>query len=410
HEPIPLAFHDQGVFDAEAFASEYRVVINGVERVVDGQGFVNVPRGRIDVFLERDDGFSLSEHLEVRRLDEKLYFVVDVARQKMGYAILEALRNHPSECIGGISAETRKTLATYQAMHPGDEVYVAIPWAGNAYDVYVWRWDPIDYQLKLNIDKNRGFPVRFALFFTTGLFFNGVTLNADQVDSLDDQLLQTASAGSAVGLPQQLAKSFLQLRPAGVPLDFQLRGHFNRLMFGFGVQFDASVDPKAAGGWADRYQVGPDNMVIRRPELVDSDDPDDVPDEIVVDEGTFGEQLHEEQFSRLIYGTLGVVLLKNATYGIGPRGYLRAGWYNVPHMVDLSGHIGITSDPSFGKKEYKGRVVGLLDLDLFAGILVPFGQTVLNTTVLKDPDDASKGYKSVVVPNLGFTLGGGFSF
>jgi hypothetical protein len=407
HPTIPIAFHDQGVFDAEAFVNSYRLVINGVERVVDGQGYVMVPRGRIDVFMERDDGFSLSDRIEVRRLDDKLYFVVDVARQKMGYAILEALRNHPGECIGGISAETKKSLATYQALHPGDEIYVAIPWVGSPYNAYVWRWDPEDYELKLNVDKNKGFPVRFALFMNTGLFFNGASLNEDQLANIDTQLLDTAANGSAAGLPTQLAQSFLKLRPAGVPLDFQLRGHFNRLMFGFGVQFASNVDPQAAAGWADRYQVGPDNMVIRRPKIVDPDDP---PEPVDPDADPFAEQLHELQWSRLIYGTLGVVLLKDATYGMGPRGFVRVGWYNLPHTLELSGHIGATTDPTFGKKEYKGRVVPLFDLDLFAGAMIPFGQTVLNTTVYKDPEDPDRGYKRVVLPNLGFTLGAGFSF
>lgn len=404
HPTIPVAFHDQGVFDAEQFAGDYTVFINGIERVVDGKGFVDVPRGRIDIFLQRDDGYSLSDKVEVRRLDDKFYFVVGTARQKMGYELIESVRTHPGECVAGISREAVRLLATYQALHQGSEVYVAVPWAGSAYDAYVWRWDKDAAQLVLQEDRNGGFPVRFVALTGVGIGFNGVTVSSEDAEQLVSAQAESGPADVTPPDLTALAKGMTDLKMASVPVDFQLRGHFNRFMFGFGVQLASNVDEANGGEWRERYQVEKGNMVVARPD--GSEDPLADP----VDPSTIGsEVLHIEKWSRLVYGTLGVVALKDATFGIGPRAYARFGWYNLPHAFDLTGHIGLTEDPSFGKKDHKGRVVGLIDLDLFAGALLPFGQTLLNTEY-KDPTDPSKGYKVGVRPTFGFTVGGGFSF
>jgi hypothetical protein len=146
-------------------------------------------------------------------------------------------------------------------------------------------------------------------------------------------------------------------------------------------------------------------MVVKRP-----DPAAEVDDLVDPDAATTVEEVYRElAWSRLIYGQLGVVLLKDAGAGIGPRGYLRVGWSNAPHVIDLTAHIGMTEDPSFGKKDYKGRVVPLIDLDLYSGMLIPFGQSLLFET-LKDEEDPSKGYIVPIRPAFGFTLGAGFSF
>jgi hypothetical protein len=69
------------------------------------------------------------------------------------------------------------------------------------------------------------------------------------------------------------------------------------------------------------------------------------------------------------------VLGRNAAAGFGPYGYVRTGWYNAPHAVDLTGHIGYAALAPFAQ-EIKGRVNPLLNLDLFGGIQLPFRDSI----------------------------------
>lgn len=388
HPPIPVAFHEGGFFDPKKFAREYKVMINGLERFVDETGMVMVPRGRVDISLERTDGFGLSESLEVVRLDEKIYFAVEVAQQKLGYDMIDQLMQNPSECAPYLRDDTRANLATYAALHPDDEIYLVIPYAGSPYDLYIWRYERPTGELKLLIDRNKGFPVRFALLSGVGLAFNGASLSTDPITG---QVPTDPSAvqGGAARLDTTRLKQILQPDPSSIPIDFQFRGHFNRLMFGFGMQFGANI---VDGVWADEWQVDDDQYVGTVSEDGDLTGPGGA---------DFVPGLREREWQRLLYAHLGVVLLRNAAYGYGPRGYLRVGWMNVPHAIELSGHIGYTTDATFGKKkEYKGRVVGLLDADLFGGMFIPFGRTLF-----RNGDG-----KPQLMPNFGFTAGGGFTF
>jgi hypothetical protein len=403
HPTIPLAFHDQGLFDPYKFAKEYKVVINGVERIVDGSGMMMIPRGRIHVSLQRDDGFSMSERVEVQRLDDKIYFITETARQKMGYDLLNQLMVFPNECTPDLDAQTRASLATFQALHPKDEIYVAIPKLGSPYQTYVWRWEQETGTLHLLLDRNRGFPVRFALLTGAGLTFNGASLDTGALQQLEEAQPADAQAGgigSVFGVDD--LKSLVKMTPGGLPIDFQIRGQFNRFMFGFGAQFATNIAGGSDGKWHDRYQTN-GNVVVPRSSTVADDGVD--PADATVNP----EVLRDLQWSRALYGNIGVFLLRDAAYGIGPRLFVRGGWHNAPHAIEATGHIGFTEDPSFGKKEYKGRVVPLIDLDLFAGALIPFGDTIF-VGQPRDAGDLSQGYRPIVLPHLGFTAGFGFSF
>jgi hypothetical protein len=392
-EKLKLSFHDEGVFDPRKFAGEYTVFVNGLAREVLDDGILEVPRGRIDLHVLRNDGFSLSESVLVSRLDEKIYFVLETARQRIGHSLLNQLMDSPATCAVRLDNETRGSLATYAALHPNDEIYVAIPRLGSARDVYVWRYDRTAGTLELMIDRNRGFPVRFAVLSSVGMVFNGATISGDKITELKEA--DPAAATTESPLQGTSISDFFSPDLAAVPVDFQLRGHFNRLMFGFGVQLGSNVaDEKKGGGkWRERYQTqdpeeGAKHIVVQEVE----------PDEFDPG-GGYVEAFKELEWQRLIYGTLGVVLLKDAPFGMGPRGYVRVGWYNAPHAIDLTGHIGITEEPSFGKKEYKGRVAPLLDADFFAGAMIPFGDSLYIV-----------GGKPTVLPTFGFTVGTGFTF
>jgi hypothetical protein len=396
---IPVSFHDGGLFDGERFAREYTVMINGLERTVPDTGVLELPRGRFFISLEREKGYGMSERVELQRLDDKVFFVVESAKGKMGQDLLFRLTGGPPVCAPFLDEMTRSNLATYAALHPNEEIFIAIPKAGSAYDPWVWTWDRKDATLKLVVDRNRGFPVRFALLTGMGMGFNSATLDTEAYESL----LEPASAADPSSILSG-AGSPLKLAAASLPIDFQLRGHFNRLMFGFGVQFAANLTKEGPGGegmWADQYQVdGADGNVVV----------DLTPDEDLLDPGGAERPLKERKFSRLTYGLLGVVLGKNAAFGLGPRGFLRVGSLNLPHALELSGHIGMTQDPSFGKKEPKGRVTALIDLDLFAGAYVPSGDTLFVTSRNTGTTWTASGYEPRILPQFGFTLGAGFTF
>ena len=134
-------------------------------------------------------------------------------------------------------------------------------------------------------------------------------------------------------------------------------------MFGFGMQIATNITGEGVGGdednqgkWTEVYQTNPgSNHVVVEPE-----------DPTQVSAGGPQPAFNVQEWQRLLYVHLGVMLLKDAPYGTGPRGYLRFGWYNAPHAFDLTGHIGITEEPTFGKKEYKGRVMPIVDVDFYA--------------------------------------------
>lgn len=405
---IPLSFHEGGFFDAEAFAGDYTVWVNGIERTVTDVGTLMVGRGRIDVFLERDDGRSLSERVEIHKLDRKIYFIREVARQKLGFDLLNMLMSDPAVCTATISDDMLSSLAVFADLHPRDEIYVAVPRVGSPYDTLVWRYDRVRARLDLVIDRNRGFPIRFALLSSAGMAFNGMTASTEQLQTTVSTADPSAPPASLADTLGNDLTSLLKPTAASVPIDFQLRGHFNRFMFGFGLQFGKNITGVENGGgaWRERYQIKGEGRAY---EPTDSTASYCDPDELLL--GTPCESLKELQWQRLIYGTVGVVLLKDAGAGIGPRGYVRFGWYNAPHAFDVSGHIGFTEDPTFGKKEYKGRIMPLIDLDLFAGALIPFGDTLFRGTRRVTPrGENSSGRAPQVLPNFGFSFGAGLSF
>ena len=85
--------------------------------------------------------------------------------------------------------------------------------------------------------------------------------------------------------------------------------------------------------------------------------------------------LRERTWQRLAFLGVGVVMGKNAAIGFGPRALFRTGWYNTPHAVDLTGHLGWSAQAPFSKKA-NGRVRPLVDLNLFGGAMVPFRDSI----------------------------------
>ena len=170
-------------------------------------------------------------------------------------------------------------------------------------------------------------------------------------------------------------------------------------MFGFGMTFAKNIAADSGGQWTDRFQTKGGTVIVPTDTATDDTFSD-------VDGNAYKVSVKQLDFSRTIYGLLGVVILKDATAGIGPRAYVKFGGSNVPHALEASGHLGMTSDATFGKKEFKGRVAPILDLDLFAGALIPYGDTLFRESEKNDKDK----FPAIVSATFGLTLGVGTTF
>jgi len=158
------------------------------------------------------------------------------------------------------------------------------------------------------------------------------------------------------------------MEPSGfsVPLNPEIRGHWNRLMVAFGAEF-------GFGTWSDNYRLpGAGQNAFGQ--------------------DASGVTLHEPAINRYLYGSLGVLLGANAGIGIGPRFALRAGGTNTPVATQVEGHFGWTLQAPVG--EASGRVRPLIDTDFRAGAVIPTGNSLFED----------------VTPIFGGTVGVGLTF
>ncbi|MBT3219112.1 MAG: hypothetical protein HN348_08480 [Proteobacteria bacterium] len=275
--PMTLSFENAGVFDGPTFASEYEVFINGRSvEINDNRGLHDVPPGRIDVYMKRSDGHSLSDRVELDKLNEKIYGVRDTARQRMGNDFIKQLMEHPNECTPDLSGDILKYLAIYAMLHPEAEVYIAIPELGNINKVLLWRWKRSTATLS-RVLENGNYPIRFAL---------------------------VVGAGASYSLPKPNFGGKIELR-----------GHYNRLLTMFGLEYTSEL-------------------------------------------------------FELVYIGIGGVLGKNAALGFGPRAYLRLGHFDHAqngHGGEASLHLGTTLQLA---KKKRGRMRPLFDTDFQVGAAI----------------------------------------
>lgn len=364
---MTLAFEMEDKWDAEKFAGEFQVFINGLEVLVsDPESLHQVAPGRVDVYLKRSDGHSLSDRIEISKLKDKIYFVRDVARKRMGLDLIDQLMEHPNECTPEIDGESIHYITIYAKLHPEAEIYVAVPEAGNPNKIMLWRYDRVTSSLQKVLDDIGGFPVHFVALGTIGAAFNGadVTWDPETDEEYQQCLIENPTDPSACApTPPEP-----ELSAAALPMSAMLRLHYGRAFVPLGVEISPSL---SEGPWSDRHQVRGEGTVT-------------APD---------GSELMKElPINRGFYTGLGVVLFKDAALGIGPRGWIKTGWLNVPHVLDISAHAGITAEPP--GKERTGRTRLVVDVEGYAGALVPFGDTVYEKAM----------------PNFGIAAGGGVTF
>jgi hypothetical protein len=379
-QPMTINFEVDGVFDPNRFVSEYTVWFNGLEgEVTNLEGLFDVPPGRMDVYLKRDDGHSMSVRIEAVRLDDQeLQNVRLQARKRMGLDLIDQLMLDPEQCIPDIDGDIVNYLAIYQKLHPAADLYIAVPRLGSAHDVLLWKWNADQGHLTRVNDNTGGFPVRFVALAGAGIVFSGLSAEFDP------------EALAESGRPKSLLEQSLTLRPSSLPLTFQLRGHWSRLMVGVqadlafradgqkweelrydGGGTDYTIQPGVGGGEATVYTASGSDPIP----LGDAD-------------GIGAQHLRELRFQRGLFLNVAAVGGKDAAYGFGPRAGVRTGWYNAPRAVDLTGHVGWTVKPPLKKNARADtRVFPVIDTDLFAGIALPFRDTRLLMTNRIDPED-----------------------
>lgn len=410
---LKVDFEQENVWDPDGFNKAYEVLVNGIPVEVDANGQIDVFLGRTDIYLKRKDtGHGLSERLEVLKLEEKYYFVRDVARKRMGIDFIEQLFLHKNECTPEVDGDILNYLAIYAKIHDKAEIYIAVPEGGNANKVWIWRYDRASAMLNLVGGGPDSFPVRFALVASAGLMFNGASVTFDTSLGEDD--------AEVPGLDGVRAKADKTLENGFLPVNFELRGHYNRLMVNIGAEFGYNTAEEAV--WTERYYlpIGKGDEFAGYDTVVATPGGEDL-----FSSGEFVEALHYTEWNRFLYIGSGIVLGRDAGLGFGPRFALRTGWTNLPHAWQTDAHFGWTYQPPVG--DFGKRFRPLVDADLRGGVSVAAKNSLQRDIacysnpdregcerVVVDDSDEQKAIsindEGVVMPVFGITAGIGFTF
>ena len=401
-DPVTLSFDLDNSWDADAFNEDFSLFINGrIEVITDDKGLKEVPPGIIDVYLRRNSsgGESLSARYITEKKDDGFEGVLFDARKRMGIDFVEQLTEHMGECSPEVSGDILAYLSIYQKLHKDAFIYIAIPYKGSVSTnrILLWRWDEPTSSLRKVDDNTGGFPVRFVALTGAGLSFNGASYAPPTAEDIANSASASNPNNPSAGLTaaKQALDVLPDFTPSGIPLHFQLRGHYGRLMVETGLQFSPNLPE---GVWRDLYQTDRAKAIRNGSDAYSLEDT--VATEVVVSNGAtsidpagdYGpcdsappgepcldtvdvpvDVLRVRSWQRLVHLGVGIVLGKDATSGFGPRGFIRTGWYNAPHAVDLSMHLGYALQ--IGKKEDEDRsprVRALTDFDVYGGAMLPF--------------------------------------
>lgn len=387
---LALDFELENEFDKEEFAKEYEVYLNGlvIDEDIDEQGEYEVPPGRFDIYLKRKDtGHGLSDQLTVDKYKDKNYFVRDDARKKMGSDFYNALMLHPNECTPALDGETLNYLAIYQKLHDQAEIYIAVPRNGDPNKVYIWRYDRPSATLQLVQGDNDDFPIRFAAVVSTGVMYNGAAFSVDStIDNGDLNNILDPNPSQAFN------RLDADLQTGHLPLNVQLRGHYNRLLVEVGMEWGWNLSGE--GLWVERYRTPEHKADYGQLMVVDADTVAQPRPEVY----------HYKAWNRYTYGGVGVVLGPNASLGFGPRFSVRSGVTDLPWAVQTTGHFGYTLEPPLESLKSAKRVRPLIDFDARVG-----ASMALNNSIQRDIADL-EDEEGFVKPVFGITAGIGTTF
>jgi hypothetical protein len=364
---MDLDFELENHFDQKEFSGEYTVFLNGLEVLPDRRGQVRVPLGRTDIFLQAaDGGFGLSERLVVDKLADKAFFVRDVARKSMGIDFIDRLMENPNECSPELEERMHIYLSIYSKLHPDEDVYVAVPEEGKMSKLRIWRFDRQGSTLQLVGGGDGGFPVRFGAVAAFGSQFNMWMVEFDP----------TITGNDVLGMGDTFSeKGGATIGGKHIPVNFELRMHYNRWMLAFGAELGVHL----GDGWVERY-------------------PGTNGQEIVARDKDSGEETYQTRdFNVFNYVSLGVLLGKDAGIGFGPRAAIRFGKMDMPRAGQVTLHGGWTQ-PMPGVTA-DGRVRPFIDADFRAGLILP-----LTGSLQLEADGATSQ------PTFGMTAGVGTTF
>lgn len=398
---LKIDFETEGEdFDADKFAESYEIYLNGIKTDPSDDGQMDIFLGRTDIYLKRtDSGHGLSERLEVSKLEDKIYFVRDTARKKMGVDFIQQLFEHPNECTPALDGDILNYLAIYAKIHEKSEIYIAVPQYGNPNRVWVWRYDRPSANLQLVGGGADGFPVRFAIVAMGGVMYNDA-VPAFNKDVTDETLAEQTSAPGTLPGVEDVAE--LELNPAYVPVNFELRGHYNRLMVAIGAEFGFNANADSV--WVEKYFLpGNEDAEVSQLEPVEVETDEDLdgdPDTVDTVTEYRGKTLlyNRAAINRNLYLGASVVLGRDAGIGFGPRIGARIGWSNVPHALQTTAHVGWAFAPP-GVKALGDRVRPFVDVDGRVGVAWPFTNSLAHYT---DP--------VTVAPVFGLVAGVGTTF
>ncbi len=370
---LKINFEQDGIdFNAEEFATRYEILLNGLPVEPDEQGEIDIFLGRTDIYLKRvDNGHGLSERLEVSKLEGKRYFVRDVARKKMGLDLIEQLFLHLNECSPQLEGIILNYLSIYAKIHEKAEIYVAVPKEGNANKTSIWRYDRPTASLAKVQGGDDSFPVHFAVQLSGGLAFSTADVMVNEPTTAD--VAGKAQSGDFTVDPASLVD--FEAIPAYIPLNFELRAHYNRLMLGLGAEAGFTT----GGSYTERYILpGNEDGIVYSDDSDGFNSPKDgdtfaaSDGEIVEGEDapTWGQSLHSDVVNRNLYFTGGVVLGRDAGFGIGPRIAMRVGWTNMPYALTTTGHFGWSFE--IPVKKQLARIRPYVDIDGRVGAVWPF--------------------------------------
>lgn len=354
---VPLDLDDE--WDADSFFQTYTIVVDGREIDPDGlpgkqraslrrDGVLQIAPGTRDVFLKRaDGGYGLSARVVTYEPDESVEPIREQARSEVAAKLVAALGGDADTCLVSPPDEVLSHLAVYGKLHD-EPVYIALAKDDNAAKPLLFKWDPAQSSLAVIDSGAEPFPVRFAGILGLGVTFNGATYDAPAFEETD------------------FAEPDLSLSAGYVPMFAELRGHYQHLVVSLGGEVQLPVE----GVFADRYQTAEGQTVV---------------------DGAGAEVLKQPDFGRQVFIGGGYMHGIRAKDGFGIHAIGRVGYHDVPHVIELSAHGGLTTE---GPIPAQGRIASLIQLDGFLGVMVPFGDTIVDKPLF----------------NLGFTAGVGTTF
>ncbi len=382
-------------WDGEAFAETYELLFNGLPVEPDENAQVPVFLGRTDIYLKRlDTGHGLCERLEVTKLDDKFYPVMQNARKRMGIDFIDQLFLHPNECTPELDGDILNYLSIYAKLHAKSEVYIAVPQYGNPNKTWIWRYDRKLANLSLVGGAGDGFPVRFAFLISSGIVYN------DAAIAFDESVSQTEAESQYIDVRDHID---LETAAGELPINFELRGHYNRLMVNVGIEAGLNL-ADGSDGWVEYYQFGENNDTTagltgcRWIETEYDNNGDVITDGYWDCTGDIYEVYNQQLFNRTLYFGSAVVLGRNAALGFGPRVGFRVGWKNIPHGIQPTLNLGWALQPPMPKGGE--RVRPLIDIDLRGGIQVANGRSLA----------IPEGEDYAIYPVFGMTVGAGLTF